>query len=141
MSFKPFFRKVYCHLFPGCKLAETPKPWRINLILEIVYGGWTLIRERVASLVCLSCTNHWAKKYSELYDHFCKWPTVFDEYPVENTHQAQTKPSDTAEKFTNRTKSIFESKQRQANFRSIFTPPKQFNFSQQQLQFRNVHNS
>jgi hypothetical protein len=201
MSFKPFFKKVYCHLFPGCKLAETPKPWRINLILEIVYGGWTLIRERAkvffqyskdlqygtllnlldnylplvlsiytitfktnnfkeyynamvriwvmfvclkrrhynkAPLVWLSCTNHWAKNYSELYDHFCKWPTIFDEYPVENTHsilRAQTKPSDTAEKLTNRAKSIFESKQRQANFRSIFIPPKEFNFSQQQLQF------
>ncbi len=201
MSFKPFFKKVYSYIFPGCKLAETPKPWRINLILELVYGGWTLIRERAralfqyskdlqygtllnlldnylplvlsiytitfktnnfkeyynamiriwvmfvclkrchynkAPLVWLSCTNHWAKNYPELYNHFCTWPTIFDEYPVENTHsilRAQTKPSDTAEKLTNRAKSIFESKERQANFRSIFTPPKQFSFSQQQLQF------
>ena len=201
MSFKPFFKKVYSHLFPGCKLAETPKPWRINLILEIVYGGWTLIREKTkalfqyskdlqygtllnlldnylplvlsiytitfktnnfkeyynamiriwvmfvclkrhhynkAPLIWLSCTNHWAKNYKELYDHFSNWPAIFDEYPVENTHsilRAQTKPSDTAEKLTNRAKSIFESKEHQTNFRSIFTPPKQFSFSQQQLQF------
>ncbi len=201
MSFKPFFKKVYSYIFSGCKLAETPKPWRINLILELVYGGWTLIRERAralfqyskdlqygtllnlldnylplvlsiytitfktnnfkeyynamiriwvmfvclkrchynkAPLVWLSCTNHWTKNYPELYNHFRTWPTIFDEYPVENTHsilRAQTKPSDTAEKLTNRAKSIFESKERQANFRSIFTPPKQFSFSQQQLQF------
>ena len=50
ITFKPFFKKVYNHLFPGCKLAEKPKPWRINLILEIVYGGWTLIRTNVKTL-------------------------------------------------------------------------------------------
>ena len=90
-----------------------------------------------APLVWLSCTNHWAKNYSELYEHFSKWPTIFDEYPVENTHsilRAQVKPSDTAEKLANRAKSILESKE-QANFRFIFTLPKQFSFSQQQLQF------
>lgn len=204
ISFKPFFKKAYSYLFPGCTLSETPKPWRINLVLETVYGGWTLIREKAkalfqsskdlqygtllnlldnylplvlsiytitfktnnfkeyynamvriwvmfvclkrrhynkAPLVWLSCTSHWGKNYTELYDHFTKWPTIFDEYPVENTHsilRAQTKPSDTAEKLTTKAKSIFESKQRQGNFRSIFTPPKQFNFSQQQLQFLKV---
>ena len=58
-----------------------------------------------------------------------------------NTHsvlRAQTKPSDTSEKPTNRAKSIFESKSRQDNFRPIFTPPKQFSFSQQQLQYLKV---
>ena len=204
ITFKPFFKKVYNHLFPGCKLAEKPKPWRINLILEIVYGGWTLIRTNVktlfqyskdfqygtllnlldnylplvlsiytitfktnnfkeyynamrriwvmfvclkrlhynkAPLVWLSCVNHWQKSYPDLYNHFCKWPTLFDEYPVENTHsifRAQKKPTDTPEKLTSRAKSIFESKQRQVNFRSIFTPPRQFNFCQQQLQFLKV---
>ena len=28
-------------------LAEKPKPWRFSVILEITYGGWTLIRESV----------------------------------------------------------------------------------------------
>ena len=31
-------------LFPGCLLACKPKPWRITLLLELIYGGWTLIR-------------------------------------------------------------------------------------------------
>ena len=39
ITFKPFFEKIYSHLFLGCKLAEKPKPWGINLIVEIVYGG------------------------------------------------------------------------------------------------------
>ena len=45
-TFKPFFVTVYNDLF-HTKLANKPKPWRINLILETVYGGWTLIREQV----------------------------------------------------------------------------------------------
>ena len=36
-----------------------------------------------------------------------KWPTIFDEYPVENTHsilRAQTHQSDTAEQLTKKRK-------------------------------------
>ena len=46
-SFPPFFKTVYERIFTRSKLAEKPKPWRISLLLEIVYGGWTLIRETV----------------------------------------------------------------------------------------------
>ena len=43
-----FFKTVYETIFPKSKLADNPKPWRISsLILEIVYGGWTLIRHTV----------------------------------------------------------------------------------------------
>jgi hypothetical protein len=45
LSFHPFFKRVYEHLFPHKKLPEKPKPWRISLLLEVVYGGWTLIRD------------------------------------------------------------------------------------------------
>ena len=44
LSFWPFFKKVYEQLFPNTNLPDKPKPWQINLILEIVYGGWVLIR-------------------------------------------------------------------------------------------------
>ena len=44
LSFWPFFKKVYEQLFPNTNLPQKPKPWQINLILEIVYGGWVLIR-------------------------------------------------------------------------------------------------
>ena len=47
VTFRPFFEKAYAFLFPNSKLATLPKPWRINLLLETVYGGWTLIRNQV----------------------------------------------------------------------------------------------
>ena len=80
-----------------------------------------------APLVWLSNTVHWRNKNKELYEQFSTWPTIYDEYPVENTYSvicAQTKPADTAEKLQHR-----------ANFRSHLTPPKQFNFSLQQLKY------
>jgi len=38
---------LYERIFTRSKLADKPKPWRISLLLETVYGGWTLIRESV----------------------------------------------------------------------------------------------
>ncbi|PFX18854.1 hypothetical protein AWC38_SpisGene16764 [Stylophora pistillata] len=46
-SYHPFFKKIYETIFPRSKLADNPKPWRVSLILEIVYGGWTLIPHNV----------------------------------------------------------------------------------------------
>ncbi|XP_065055577.1 uncharacterized protein LOC135684101, partial [Rhopilema esculentum] len=43
-----FFKMFYSFIFGDKKqLANKPKPWRISLLLEILYGGWTLIREQV----------------------------------------------------------------------------------------------
>ena len=46
-SYHPFLKTVYETIFPRSKLADKLKPWRVSLILEIVYGGWTLIRRTV----------------------------------------------------------------------------------------------
>ncbi len=46
-EFRDFFEIIYTKLFPKSKLAKNPKPWRISLILEVVYGGWLYIRESV----------------------------------------------------------------------------------------------
>ena len=43
-TFHLFFKYIYENLFPNSKFPTKPKPWRISLLLEIVYGGWTLIR-------------------------------------------------------------------------------------------------
>ncbi|KAJ7377771.1 hypothetical protein OS493_026907 [Desmophyllum pertusum] len=203
-SFHPFFKSVYEKLFPRSKFADTPKPWRVSLILEIVYGGWTLIRQTVltkfakfkdleygtllnlldnyiplvlsiysisfklnnfseyfsamiriwimftclqrrhynkAPLVWINMCSHWRKYAPQLYELLCKYITIFDEYPVENTHsilRAQTKSSDTADQLRKKAKSIFQSKDKQSNFRSFFTAPKQFSFSHNQLQFLKV---
>ena len=40
----PFLRFVYESIFPGKKLAGKPKPWQTQFLLEVTYGGWTLIR-------------------------------------------------------------------------------------------------
>ena len=42
--YHPFMKYLYEQLFPGCQLAKKPKPWRTTLLIEIIYGGWTIIR-------------------------------------------------------------------------------------------------
>ena len=203
-SFHPFFKTIHESIFPKSKFADNPKPWRMSLILEIVYGGWTLIRQTVmakffkfkdveygtllnlldnyiplilsiysisfklnnfaeyframiriwimftclnrchynkAPLVWINMCSHWGKYSPELYKLLCNYITVFDEYPVENTHsilRAQTKSSDSADQLRKKAKTIFQSKEKQCNFRSFFTAPKQFSFSHNQLQFLKV---
>ena len=34
-----FMRLVYETVFPGRKLADKPKPWRIQFLLELIYDG------------------------------------------------------------------------------------------------------
>ena len=46
-NYHQFLKFVYENLFKNCILVLTPKPWRKSNLLEIVYGGWTLIRECV----------------------------------------------------------------------------------------------
>ncbi len=42
------FKKAYGFIFGERKvLANKPKPWRISLLEELIYGGWLLIREQV----------------------------------------------------------------------------------------------
>ena len=85
--------------------------------------------------------HHWGKHSTNLYQLRWNYIAIFDEYPVENTHsilRAQSKPSDTAEQLRKKAKQIFQSKEQQANFRSHFTSPLQFSFSQNQLQFLKV---
>ena len=203
-SFQPFFKSVYQSIFPNSKLADKPKPWRVSLILEIVYGGWPLIRQTVmqkfcqfkdpqygtllnlldnyipfalsiyiisfklnhfsehfraiiriwimficlqrrhynkAPLVWINMCLHWGNYSLHLYQLLQNYITDFDEYPVENTHsilRAQTKPSDTADELRKKANAIFQSKEKQSNFKSFFTSPKQFSFSHNQLQFLKV---
>ena len=44
LKFIDFFKPFYHHHF-GKQLANKPKTWRITLMLELLYGGWTLIRQ------------------------------------------------------------------------------------------------
>ena len=46
LKFITFFHALYLHLFKK-QLAKKPKPWRITLLLELVVGAWTLLRQPV----------------------------------------------------------------------------------------------
>ena len=50
LNYHPFIKSLYELLFPNRILAGKPKPWRIQFILEIIYGGWTLIRRSVKAV-------------------------------------------------------------------------------------------
>ena len=51
LIFHEIFADLYKFLFgEKAKLAKKPKPWRISLLLEVIYGGWTLIRDMVLSV-------------------------------------------------------------------------------------------
>ena len=48
LNFHQVFADLYTFLFGGkAKLAKKPKPWRTSLLLEVLYGGWTLIRDMI----------------------------------------------------------------------------------------------
>lgn len=48
MKFHKIFSDLYAFLFSGAKaLAMKPKPWRVSFLLEIMYGGWTVVRDQI----------------------------------------------------------------------------------------------
>lgn len=48
MKFHTIFAELYSFLFGSkAKLAKKPKPWRVSLLLEVLYGGWTLVRDSI----------------------------------------------------------------------------------------------
>ena len=53
LKFHKFFADLYAFLF-GTKnpLARKPKPWRISFLLEVLHGGWLLVRDAIMS-VCV----------------------------------------------------------------------------------------
>ena len=51
LNFHDGFADLYAFIFgTNAKLAKKPKPWRISLLLEVIYGGWTLIRDIILSV-------------------------------------------------------------------------------------------
>lgn len=53
LIFHEVFAELYSFLFgKKAKLAKKPKPWRISLLLEVIYGGRTLVKEIILSIFC-----------------------------------------------------------------------------------------
>src|SRR6185295_8170137 len=42
-----FFQKLFCTVFEKKKYPKKPKPWRINLLLQLVHDGWLEISELI----------------------------------------------------------------------------------------------
>ena len=203
-SFHPFFKSVYQSIFPNSKLADKPKPWRVSLILEIVYGGWTLIRQTVMQKLCkfkdpqygtlLNLLDNYIPLVLSIYsisfklNHFWSTSVLSSEsglcslafkdvitirhllfgstcvYTGESIHsilincskitllsmmniqlkihtvfcERKQSPQTLLMNYAKKAKAIFQSKEKQSNFRSFFTSPKQFSFSHNQLQFLKV---
>ena len=50
LNFQDVFSDLYTFLFGNKdKLAKKPRPWRISFLLEVIYGGWTLVRDAILS--------------------------------------------------------------------------------------------
>ena len=51
LKFYDIFADRYTFIFrKKAKLAKKPKSWHISLLLEVIYGGWTLIRDIILSM-------------------------------------------------------------------------------------------
>ena len=78
-DYRQFFETVYNNLFPKSKLAKNPKPWRISLILEVVYSEWFFIRDSVKSKFCF-CKDFEYRTLFNLIDNYL--PLVLSIYSV-----------------------------------------------------------
>ena len=195
LIFHEIFADLYSFLFgKKAKLAKKPKAWQISLLLEVIYGGWTLIRDTILSvfdkckdvqyltlvnlldnyvplvlsiysivfkcnnfdqycqsllhcwimctvfcrrhynkvlLIMLSLFKHWKDNAHSMFETLRQYLVAFDEYPVENFHsilRARTN-TDSAEQIALKAKEIDACKHELHSFKSVFVPPKRFNYS------------
>ena len=70
--YHPFFSAIFSFLFKGKVLAGKPKPRRDSTLLEIIYGGWTLIRSTVKS-VFSHCKDIQYQVLLNLLHNYCLW--------------------------------------------------------------------
>src|SRR6185369_6462405 len=75
-----FFNKLNCEVYlKKKKLAKRPKPYKINVLLELAASGWSLIRKEVLAKFC-NCKNPEVRYLLDLLDNVI--PLVLDFYPV-----------------------------------------------------------
>ena len=76
-----FFQRFYHRLF-NKQLPLKPKPWRVTLLLELLYGGWTIIRPAVLArlrrfkdiqfLTLLNLVDHYSPLTLAIYSIYFK---------------------------------------------------------------------
>jgi hypothetical protein len=75
-----FFERMYHATFGLHKiLAKKPKPYRINLLLELAFKGWSLVRKSIKGLF-YNCKDPEAQMFINLLDNVI--PLVLDFYPI-----------------------------------------------------------
>ena len=75
-----FFNKLNCFLYLKKRpLAKKPKPYKINVLLELAASGWNLIRKEVLIKFC-NCKDPEVRYLLDLLDNII--PLVLDFYPV-----------------------------------------------------------
>lgn len=79
LNYIPLLKQIYEAVFPGKVLANQPKPWRIQFLLEIVYGGWTLIR-RTVKTIFHKCKDIQYGTLLNFLDNYC--PLILTSYSV-----------------------------------------------------------
>jgi hypothetical protein len=81
LQYRPFFSAMYRYIFGERKpLAQKPKPWRINLLLEISRSAWQEISPEVEAKFGSLCKDAKYLALKDLLDNMI--PTVLDVYAV-----------------------------------------------------------
>ena len=93
LNFHNIFSDIYSFLFGvKAKLAKKPKPWRLSIFLEVIYGGWIMMmifhrrHYDKALLIVVSIFKYWQENTHQMYKIIQQFLVPLDEYPVENFH-------------------------------------------------------
>eukprot|EP00112_Aurelia_sp_Birch-Aquarium-sp1_P003440 Seg1384.3 transcript_id=Seg1384.3/GoldUCD/mRNA.D3Y31 product="hypothetical protein" protein_id=Seg1384.3/GoldUCD/D3Y31 len=80
LTFHGIFQDLYSFLFgKKANLTKKPQAWRISLLLKMLYGGWTLLREEIMSIFAHSKDIEFMTLFN-LLDNYC--PLVLSIYSV-----------------------------------------------------------
>jgi hypothetical protein len=76
-----FFQKLFHSVFGKRKvLAKKPKPWRINLLLDLAYNGWCKIRDTIITKFGSTCKDIEYRMVIDLLDNVI--PSTLDVYSI-----------------------------------------------------------
>ena len=85
-----------------------------------------------AALFWLSNILFWKSTgFKDIFTFYSTYFSIIDEYRVKFVHsmvRKSTNPSDSVEQLQQKVFSLFASAERQANFRAVVTPPKNYAF-------------
>ncbi|RIB00484.1 hypothetical protein C2G38_2303812 [Gigaspora rosea] len=102
LQYRPFFTEMYSYIFEKRKpLAQTPKPWCINLLLEISRSAWQEISKTVEEKFGPLCKNAEYLTLKDLLDNTI--PLELINHPILHVIKAELP------KFSDATVEIFHS--------------------------------